>query len=211
MSDETKGGKPIDEPGDAGSRDHRDGMLSDLAGRILRVGAEAVSVGAEKLREKGESAASLTARGKEEVMTLFANEIRSYIEKLKVGDEIRSFLDDYTLEVKASVRLKAQEPGEEVPPDDSGVSVEVGFEPVSPPVEEPVVEEPPEPAAVPTAELPAPSRATTSPKPVTATPKPVTAAKTPAPGRPAAKTPTTKKKRTRAKKRTTAATGEPKE
>lgn len=138
MSDETRGNK--------GAEGHdRDGLLSDLASRILRVGAEAVSVGAEKLREKGETAASLTARGKEEVMTLLANEIRSYVEKLRVGDEVRTFLDDYSLEIKASVRLKTVPPDEEPPQDGSGVEVEVGLEPLTPPKEEPAPEpEPPQ-------------------------------------------------------------------
>ncbi|MEE2828249.1 MAG: hypothetical protein VX498_03595, partial [Myxococcota bacterium] len=53
----------------------REGSLGDLASRLIRVGAEAVSVSADKIREKGEDlrarelvsgAASLTARGKDE-------------------------------------------------------------------------------------------------------------------------------------------------
>ena len=196
MSDETKGGKAIDE--------HRDGLLSDLAGRILRAGADAVSVGAEKLREKGESAASLTARGKEEVMTLLANEIRSYIEKLKVGDEIRSFLDDYTLEVKASVRLKANPPGEEPPAGDDGVSVEVGIEPVIRAVKEPAVEPPPEPQPRTPVQLPAPGEGPVRAKPVA----PKGPAKKPEGQKPApTKQPAPRKKRSTTRKRPT----EPKE
>ena len=175
MSDDKK--DPRGDTGHPGS-DARDGLLSDLAGRILRVGAEAVSVGAEKLREKGESAASLGARGKEEVMTLLANEIRGYIEKLKVGDEIRSFLDDYTLEVSASVRLKAHEPGEEPPTLNERVSVDVGFEPL-----------------VPIAPEPAPE-----PKPA---PKAPVVEKADPPKKPTAKKPAATKKRTTRKKRTT--------
>lgn len=169
MSDDKDGKGRGDGQADASGRD-RDGLLSDLAGRILRVGAEAVSVGAEKLREKGESAASLTARGKEEVMTLLANEIRSYIEKLKVGDEVRSFLDDYTLEINASVRLKSLHEDEPAA-DDDGISMEVGLRPnkePEPEVVEPEVVIEPEPARLPepavVVEEPAPKKASSRKK-----------------------------------------------
>jgi len=93
----------------------REGGLGDLASRLIRVGAEAVSVGAEKLRDKGSeinpkdfvsSAASLGAKGKEELVTLVASEVRGYLNKLKVGEELRSLLTNHSLEVSASIRLK---------------------------------------------------------------------------------------------------------
>ena len=65
----------------------RDSAVGDIAAKLLRVGAEAVTAGAEKLREKGEDlrarelvsgAASLTARGKEEVVTLLAKDCLLY-------------------------------------------------------------------------------------------------------------------------------------
>ncbi len=171
MSDEFKDGKGRGNGGQ-GNGD-RDGLLTDLASRILRVGAEAVSVGAEKIREKGESAASLTARGKEEVMTLLANEIRSYIEKLRVGDEVRSFLDDYTLEIQASVRLKAlteEEKQQAAEPVEMKVALEPKEAPEPEVVEPEVVqdEEPPklpEPAKKPEpVEKPAAKKKTTTRK-----------------------------------------------
>jgi len=93
----------------------RDGGLGDLASRLLRVGTEAVSVGAATIREKsGElhpkdlvsGAANLGAKGKDEIVTMIASEVRGYLNKLKVGEELRSLLTDHSLEVSASVRLK---------------------------------------------------------------------------------------------------------
>lgn len=112
MSDETKVADPQEDRTDPLSREHREGVLGDLAGRIIRVGVEVVAAGAEKLREKGETAASLTARGKDEVMTLVTREIRSQVEKLKVAEALRAILDDYTLEIRASIRLKAAGEGD---------------------------------------------------------------------------------------------------
>ena len=39
-------------------------------------------------------------------MTLAAEEVRSYLEKLRVGQELRSLLTEHSLEVQASIRLK---------------------------------------------------------------------------------------------------------
>ena len=89
--------------------------IGDLASRLIRVGAEAVSVGAEKLREKGEDlkskevlsgAVNLTAKGKEELVGLVGGEVRGYLSKLKIGDELRNLLTHHSLEVTASIRLK---------------------------------------------------------------------------------------------------------
>jgi len=100
-------------------QDNRERPLGDLATRLMRAGAGAVSVGAEKLREKGEDlkareivsgAASLTARGKEELMTLVAKEVRGYMEKLRVGEELTKFLTEHSLEVQASISLKSLVP-----------------------------------------------------------------------------------------------------
>lgn len=93
----------------------REGGLGDLASRLFRVGTEAVSVGAERIREKsGElhpkdlvsGAANLGAKGKDELVTMIAGEVRGYLNKLRVGEELRSLLTDHSLEVSASVRLK---------------------------------------------------------------------------------------------------------
>ena len=93
----------------------RERPLGTVAQKIIRAGAEALTQGAEKIRERGEDfsarevlsgAAQLGARGKEELMTLAAEEVRSYLEKLRVGEELRALLTEHSLEVKASIRLK---------------------------------------------------------------------------------------------------------
>jgi hypothetical protein len=166
MSDD---GKRIhDEPGIGEGPDERERPIGDLASRLIRAGAEAVSAGAEKLREKGESAASLTARGKEEVMTLLAKEVRSYVEKLRLGDELRDLLTDYTLEIRASIDLQPKPVGAADPPTDEkpmvvqdGVGLDVGVarKPTAPPVE-PELQLPVKVEPAPVARRKATSRAT---------------------------------------------------
>jgi hypothetical protein len=95
----------------------RDGGLTDFAGRLIRAGADVVNAGAERIREKGDEfpkasdllsgAAKLSARGKEEIVTLVANEVRSYMEKLRVGEEIEKFLESHELQI--NIKLKPTE------------------------------------------------------------------------------------------------------
>ena len=93
----------------------RDGPLGDLASRLLRVGAEAVTQTTERLREAGEEvrprdlvsgAVRMTAKGREELVGMVAREVRLYLEKLRVGEELRGLMTDHSLEINASVRLK---------------------------------------------------------------------------------------------------------
>jgi hypothetical protein len=102
------------EPTDEESDDRHSG-IGDLASRLLRVGTEAVNVGAEKLREKGEDlkskevlsgAVNLTAKGKEELFGLVGGEVRGYLSKMRLGDELKNLFTHHSLEVTASIRLK---------------------------------------------------------------------------------------------------------
>jgi len=79
------------------------------------VGAEAVNQTTGRLREAGEDvkpreilsgAVRMTAKGREEVVGLVAKEVRMYLEKLRVGEELRALMTDHSLEIQASVRLK---------------------------------------------------------------------------------------------------------
>jgi uncharacterized UPF0146 family protein len=99
---------------EAGPRS-RERPLGSVAQKLIRVGAEAFTQGAERIRERGEDfsardvlsgAAQLGARGKEEIITIAAQEVRGYLEKLRVGEELRSLLTEHSLEVSASIRLK---------------------------------------------------------------------------------------------------------
>jgi len=95
-------------------RGDRDSAIGDLAGRIIRAGAEAVNAGAERIRDKGDEfpkasellsgAAKLSVRGKEEVVTLVANEVRSYLEALRVGEEVERFLETHELQISLKVK-----------------------------------------------------------------------------------------------------------
>ena len=112
----------------------RDRALGDLAGRLIRAGADAVTNSAERIQRRSEDfpkasellsgAAKLSARGKEELVTMIANEVRGYIEKLRVGEEVEEFLTSHELQIKLSVNPRkntepvgdepdsADEPGE---------------------------------------------------------------------------------------------------
>lgn len=97
------------------SASSRDSPIGDLASRLFRVGAEAVNQTTGRLREAGEDvkpreilsgAVRMTAKGREELVGLVAKEVRMYLEKLRVGEELRALMTDHSLEVKASFRLK---------------------------------------------------------------------------------------------------------
>ncbi len=95
-------------------RGERDRAIGDLAGRLIRASADVATTAADRIREKSDDfpkagellsgAAKLSVRGKEELVTLIANEVRNYIEKLRVGEEVERFLETHELEI--TLRLK---------------------------------------------------------------------------------------------------------
>lgn len=103
----------------------RDRAIGDLAGRLIRAGAGAVNAGADKIREKGDDfpkagellsgAAKLSARGKEEVVTMIAKEVRNYLEKLRVGEELERFLETHELQINLKLNSTAAEVAEKAP------------------------------------------------------------------------------------------------
>ncbi|MCO4771325.1 MAG: hypothetical protein KDA24_14925 [Deltaproteobacteria bacterium] len=99
----------------------QDARISELASRFIRAGAEAVVNTGGRLRERGEDfkprdvlagAAKVAVTGKDEVVTLIAKEVRNYLDKLEIGKEMADFARGHELEVNATFRLKAREPGE---------------------------------------------------------------------------------------------------
>jgi len=99
-------------------RRRREG-ISDLASRFIRAGAEAVVSTSGRIRERGEEfkprevlagAAKVAATGKDEVVTLIAKEVRSYLDKLELATELADFARGHELEVNATFRLKAIAP-----------------------------------------------------------------------------------------------------
>jgi hypothetical protein len=101
--------------GDRFRSSSREGGLGDLASRLLRVGAEAVNQTTERIRDASEDvrprdlvsgAVRMTAKGREEIVGMVAKEVRMYLEKLRVGEELRALMTDHTLEITTSLRLK---------------------------------------------------------------------------------------------------------
>ena len=122
--------KPAPEDGPRG----RDRPMGTVAQKLIRAGAEALTQGAKRIRERGEDfsarevlsgAAQLGVRGKEELITLAAEELRGYLEKLRVGDELRSLLTEHSLEVSASIRLKPLADRRELKPEDVKVDAKL--------------------------------------------------------------------------------------
>lgn len=100
----------------------RPGVLGDLASRFIRAGAEAVVSTSGRIKERGEEfrprevlvgAAKATAKGKDEIVSLVAKEVRSYLDKLELGKELAEFARTHELEVNATFKLKAKDDGED--------------------------------------------------------------------------------------------------
>ncbi len=96
--------------------------LMDFARKLVRGGAEVVVSTQDALRERAaevkpkeipkevvESVAHLTARTKDELISLLAREFKTYLEKMDAAGELRSILENYTLDVNMTVRLRPNE------------------------------------------------------------------------------------------------------
>jgi len=114
--------------------------LMDMARKLVRGGAEVLVTTKDGIRERTgeikakeipkevvESVAHLTARTKDELVGLMAREFKNYLEKLDVADEMRSMMEQYTLDVNMSIRLRpndayvrpADEEDDEAPEDEA--------------------------------------------------------------------------------------------
>lgn len=134
MADETDDDAPPRPEFEPETGRGRDRPLGTVAQKLIRVGADALTVGAEKIRERGEDfsardvlsgAAQLGVRGKEELLTLTAKEVRGYLEKLRVGEELRSLLTEHSLEIQASIKLKPLVEKGSLGPDDLDLEAEL--------------------------------------------------------------------------------------
>lgn len=107
--------------------------LMDFARKLVRGGAEVVISTQESIRERAaevkpkeipkevvESVAHLTARTKDELISLLAREFKSYLEKMDAAGELRSILENYTLDVNMTVRLRPHDSADEEDVDDEG-------------------------------------------------------------------------------------------
>ncbi len=100
--------------------------LMDFARKLVRGGVEAVSTTQGAIRERTseikpkeipkeviESVAHMTARTKDELVGLMAREFKSYLEKLNLVEEFREIIEDYSLDVNMTIRLRPNEAFEE--------------------------------------------------------------------------------------------------
>lgn len=84
------------------------GVLRSLARRLRK---------ATDLDDDGLLASVLETgdKAKTEMIRLIAKEVRGYVEALEVGQDLRDFLTNHSLEVKASIHLKKILPEEKDP------------------------------------------------------------------------------------------------
>ena len=95
---------------------------TDLARKLVRGGAEVIVTTQDAIRERTgemkakempkefvESVAHLTARTKDELVGLMAREFKNYLDKLDVASELRSIIEQYTLDVNMTIRLRPNE------------------------------------------------------------------------------------------------------
>ena len=108
-----------DPMGDGRDDDRR---WTDLARKLVRGGAEVLITTQDAVRERAgdikakelpkefvESVAHLTARTKDELVGLMAREFKNYLDKLDLATEVREILEQYTLDVNMSIRLRPNE------------------------------------------------------------------------------------------------------
>jgi len=118
-----------------------DRRWTDLARKLVRGGAEVIVTTQDAIRERTgemkakelpkefvESVAHLTARTKDELVGLMAREFKNYLDKLDLASEMRSIMEQYTLDVNMTIRLRPNEafvPSEE---EEDGDAAEDGAE-----------------------------------------------------------------------------------
>ncbi len=108
-----------------------DRRLMDLARKLVRGGAEVVVSTQDVIRERAgdikskeipkelvESVAHITARTKDELVGLMAREFKNYLEKLDLVEEARSIIEQYSLDVNMTIRLRPNEAFTEPAPSD---------------------------------------------------------------------------------------------
>ena len=114
--------RPEDEETSWERERHVDRGLMDLARKLVRGGAEVVVNTQDVIRERAgdikskeiprelvESVAHLTARTKDELVGLLAREFKNYLEKLDLVEEARSIIEQYSLDVNMTIRLRPNE------------------------------------------------------------------------------------------------------
>lgn len=96
--------------GEPPHRERREGRLRDLARRLLTE-PEGGDVGSEDRTRMnaGEMLGAFLETGdkaRSEVARMIAREVRSYLDALEIGDDLKDLLTNYSLEVHANLHLR---------------------------------------------------------------------------------------------------------
>ena len=123
MSDEREGGGRPRDPGarpreGREPREPREPRLRDIARRIFREGEEPTGDERTLRMDAREVVGAMLETGdkaKTEVVRMVAREVRAYLDELKIKEDLRDLITNYSLEVHASVHLKPLHPDEPEP------------------------------------------------------------------------------------------------
>lgn len=105
-----------------GGRERREPRLRDIARRFLVEPEEGQHEdrGRMDAREMLGAVLETGDKAKTEVVRMVAREVRSYLEALELGEDIRDLLTNYSLEVHASFHLKPLDGGKGDEEEDGG-------------------------------------------------------------------------------------------
>jgi hypothetical protein len=82
------------------------GKLGDILKTVVSTGAAAASMGGEAMKGLVEDAKT----AKSELMTSVKAEVKHFLERINIRNEIDRVLEDYDLEVQAKVSFKRKKP-----------------------------------------------------------------------------------------------------
>lgn len=81
-------------------------VLGDILKTVVSTGAVAASLGGEAVKGLVEDAKT----AKSDILSSLKNEVKNFLEKIDVRNEIDRVLEDYDLEVQAKVSFKRKKP-----------------------------------------------------------------------------------------------------
>jgi hypothetical protein len=82
------------------------GKLGDILKTVVSTGAAAASMGGEAMKGLVEDAKT----AKSEIMTSVKTEVKNFLERINIRNEIDRVLEDYDLDVQAKVSFKRKKP-----------------------------------------------------------------------------------------------------
>lgn len=82
------------------------GKIGDILKTVVSTGAAAASMGGEAMKGLMEDAKT----AKSEIMTSVKAEVKNFLERINIRNEIDRVLEDYDLDVQAKVSFKRKKP-----------------------------------------------------------------------------------------------------